>query len=410
MATNVYDVLKERGFIEQVSDEEGIRAAVEQPITCYIGFDPSAESFHVGHLVPIMALAHLQRHGHRPIAIMGGGTGMIGDPTDKDEMRKLLSVEEIDTNVASLKKQMSRFLDFAEGGALMLNNGDWLRPIKYLEFLRDIGRHFSVNRMLAFEGYRRRYDSEGGLNFLEFNYQLLQAYDFLHVFREYGCVLQAGGNDQWGNILAGVDLIRRVEGAQAYAMTYPLLTTNSGAKMGKTAAGAIWLDADWLPPYEFYQSWINVEDADVERFLALFTFLPMDRVRELGRLQGAEIREAKAVLAFEVTRLVHGEESAQKSREASQQLFGKGVVTDAVPTTEIEARELETGIPAPDLFQRVGLCRSKSDARRLIQQGGAYVNDEPVGSVDDLVTAANLSGGHLLLRAGKKRYHRVVIS
>jgi tyrosyl-tRNA synthetase len=410
MTGNVFDVLQERGFIEQVSDKEGIRAIVEQPITCYIGFDPSAESFHVGHLVPIMALAHMQRHGHRPIAIMGGGTGMIGDPTDKDEMRKLLSVEEIDANVASLKKQMSRFLDFSGGGALMLNNGEWLRSIQYLEFLRDIGRHFSVNRMLAFEGYRRRYDSEGGLNFLEFNYQLLQAYDFLHVFRQYGCLLQAGGNDQWGNILAGVDLIRRVEGVQAYAMTYPLLTTSSGAKMGKTATGAVWLDPNLLSPYEFYQFWINVEDADVERFLALFTFLPMDRVRELGRLQGADIREAKAVLALEVTRLVHGEKAARESQEASRKLFGKGLVTGAVPTTQIEARELEAGIPAPDLFQRVGLCRSKSDARRLIQQGGAYVNDEPVGSVDDLITTARVNDGSLLLRAGKKRYHRVVIS
>jgi tyrosyl-tRNA synthetase len=409
MTTNVYDVLKERGFIEQVSDEEGIRAAVEQPITCYVGFDPSADSFHVGSLVPIMALAHMQRHGHRPIAIMGGGTGMIGDPTDKDEMRRLLSVEQIDANLVNLKKQMSSLLDFAEGRALMVNNGDWLRPINYLEFLRDIGRHFSVNRMLSFEGYRRRYDSEGGLNFLEFNYQLLQAYDFLHCFREYNCLLQAGGNDQWGNILAGVDLIRRVEGAQAYAMTYPLVTTSSGAKMGKTAAGAIWLDPDLLLPYEFYQFWINIEDADVERFLALFTFLPMEQVRELGRLEGAKIRQAKEVLAFEVTRLIHGEDAAAEAREASRKLFGKGVVSDAVPSTELAAAELAAGIAAPDLFQRVGLCRSRSEARRLIEQGGAYVNDEPVGSVDDLVSAAHLADGAILLRAGKKRYHRVVV-
>ena len=409
MTTNVYDVLKERGFIEQISDEEGVRAAVEQPITCYVGFDPSANSFHVGSLVPIMALAHMQRHGHRPIAIMGGGTGMIGDPTDKDEMRKLLSVEQIDANLVNLKKQMSSLLDFGEGRALMLNNADWLRPINYLEFLRDIGRHFSVNRMLSFEGYRRRYDSEGGLNFLEFNYQLLQAYDFLHVFREYGCLLQAGGNDQWGNILAGSDLIRRVEGVQAYAMTYPLVTTSSGAKMGKTAAGAIWLDPELLSPYEFYQFWINIEDADVERFLAMFTFLPMERVHDLSRLEGAEIRQAKGVLAFEVTRLIHGEEAAQEAREASRKLFGQGVVTDAVPTTKLDAGELDAGIPAPDLFQQVGLCRSRSEARRLIEQGGAYVNDEPVGSVDDLVTVSHLSDGAILLRAGKKRYHRVVL-
>jgi len=409
MATNVYDVLKERGFVEQVSDEAGIRAAVERPITCYIGFDPSAASFHVGHLVPIMALAHMQRHGHRPIAIMGGGTGLIGDPTDRDEMRRLLSVEQIDANVARLKVQMSRLLDFSEGRALMLNNADWLRPLNYLEFLREVGRHFSVNRMLAAEGYRRRYDSEGGLNFLEFNYQLLQAYDFLHLYREYGCLLQAGGNDQWGNILAGVDLIRRVEGAQVYAMTYPLLTTSSGAKMGKTAGGAVWLDPDLFSPYEFYQFWINVEDADVERFLALFTFLPMERVRELGRLQGADIRQAKEVLAFEVTRLVHGEQVATQARETSRQLFGRGLATDAVPTTVLDAAELQAGVPAPELFQRVGLCPSRSEARRLIQQGGAYINEVPVSSVDDLVTSAHLTDGAILLRAGKKRYHRVVV-
>jgi tyrosyl-tRNA synthetase len=409
MTSNVYDVLRERGFVEQVSNEEGIRAAVEQPLTCYVGFDPSANSFHVGSLVPIMALAHMQRHGHRPIAIMGGGTGMVGDPTDKDEMRKLLTVEQIDANLVNLKKQMSSLLDFSEGQALMLNNADWLRPLNYLGFLRDVGRHFSVNRMLAAEGYRRRYDSEGGLNFLEFNYQLLQAYDFLHVFREYDCLLQAGGNDQWGNILAGVDLIRRVEGAQAYAMTYPLVTTSSGDKMGKTAEGAIWLDRELLSPYEFYQFWINADDADVERFLALFTFLPMERVRELGRLVGAEIRQAKEVLAFEVTRLIHGEGAACAAQETSQKLFGKGLVTEALPATEFEEVELEAGVLAPELFQRVGLCRSRSEARRLIQQGGAYVNDRPVNSVDDLITTEHLEDGAILLRAGKKRYHRVLV-
>jgi tyrosyl-tRNA synthetase len=409
MADNAFDVLKERGFIEQVSDEEGTRAELAQPVTCYVGFDPSAESFHVGHLVPILALAHLQRHGHRVIAIMGGGTGMIGDPTDKDEMRRLLSVEQIDANLVNLKKQMANLLDFSEGRALMLNNADWLRPLNYLEFLRDIGRHFSVNRMLAAEGYRRRYESEGGLNFLEFNYQLLQAYDFLHVYRQYGCTLQAGGNDQWGNILAGVDLIRRVEGSQAYALTYPLLTTNSGAKMGKTAEGAIWLDPDLLSPYEYYQYWINTEDADVERFLAIFTFLPMKQVHELGKLAGAEIRQAKEILAFEATKLLHGEAAAREARETSRRLFGGKGASEVVPTTEVDAATLATGILAPELFQQVGLCRSRSEARRLIQQGGAYINDEPVGSVDDMVTSRHLSEGAILLRAGKKRYHRVVV-
>ena len=410
MTKNVFDVLSQRGFIEQVSDADGIRAAVERPVTCYVGFDPSAPSFHVGHLVPIMALAHMQRHGHRPIAIMGGGTGMIGDPSDKDEMRKLLTLEVIDANVARLKTQMANLLDFSEGEALLVNNADWLRPLNYLEFLRDIGRHFSVNRMLAAEGYRRRYDSDGGLNFLEFNYMLLQAYDFLHVFREYGCTLQAGGNDQWGNILAGVDLVRRVEGEQVYALTYPLLTTSSGAKMGKTAAGAIWLDPELLTPYEYYQYWINTEDADVERFLAMFTFLPMERVRELGMLKGADIRQAKEVLAFETTQILHGEAAARQARDTSRKLFGAGVMTDAVPTTEFEASELEAGITAPELFERVALCRSRSEARRLIQQGGAYVNDAAVRSVDELITAEYLLDGAILLRAGKKRYHRVVIA
>ena len=408
MSENVFDVLFERGFIEQASDEQGIRAAVEQPVTCYVGFDPTAASFHVGHLVPIMALAHMQRHGHRPIAIMGGGTGMIGDPSDKDEMRRLMTVEQIDSYLVKLKAQMANLLDFSEGQALMVNNADWLRKLNYLEFLRDIGRRFSVNRMLAAEGYRRRYDSEGGLNFLEFNYMLLQAYDFLHVFREYGCTLQAGGNDQWGNILAGVDLIRRIEGKQVYALTYPLLTTSSGAKMGKTAAGAIWLDPELLAPYEYYQFWINTEDADVERFLAMFTFLPMEQVRELGRLTGADIREAKEVLAFEATMVLHGETAAVQARDTSRQLFGSGVVTDAVPATEFEAADLQAGIPAPELFQRVGLSRSRSEARRLIQQGGAYVNDEAVRSVDDLITAEQLINGSILLRAGKKRYHRLL--
>jgi tyrosyl-tRNA synthetase len=409
MTTNVFDVLTERGFIEQVSDAEGLRAAVEQPITCYVGFDPSASSFHVGNLVPIMALAHMQRHGHRPIAIMGGGTGMVGDPSGKTEMRKLLAVEQIDANLVTLKAQMSRLLDFSQGRALMVNNGDWLRPLNYLDFLRDIGRHFSVNRMLAAEAYRVRYDGEGGLSFLEFNYMLLQSYDFLHVYREYGCVLQMGGNDQWGNILAGVDLIRRAEGGQAYAATFPLVTTDSGAKMGKTEAGAIWLDPERVSPYEYYQFWINTEDADVPRFLGFFTFLPMDHIRELGRLAGADVRQAKEVLAFEATRILHGEAAARQAQDASRKLFGGGIVTEAVPTTELDASELAAGIPAPELFQRVGLCPSRSEARRLIQQGGGYVNEVPVGSVDDPITADHLVDGVILLRVGKKRYHRVLV-
>lgn len=410
MTDNVFDVLVERGFIEQVSDATGLRAQVEKPITCYVGFDPTATSFHIGNLVPIMALAHMQRHGHRPIAVVGGGTGMVGDPSGKTEMRQLLSVERIDANLARLKEQMGRLLDFSPGRALMVNNAEWLRPLNYLDFMREIGRHFSVNRMLAAEAYRIRYDSETGLSFLEFNYMLLQAYDFLHLYRQYGCTLQMGGNDQWGNILAGADLIRRVEGAQAYAATFPLVTTSSGAKMGKSAAGAVWLDPELVSPYDYYQYWINTEDADVGRFLAIFTFLPMEQVRELGSLQGADIRRGKEVLAYEATRVLHGDQAAAEARDTSRKLFGEGVVTETVPTTAVATQELAVGIPAPDLFQRVGLARSRSDARRLIEQGGAYVNDRPVASIDDLITAADIDGGGILLRAGKKRYHRVVLA
>ena len=408
METNVFDVLAERGFIEQVSDAVELRAALERPVTCYVGFDPSAPSFHVGSLVPIMALAHMQRHGHRIIAIVGGGTGMVGDPSGKTEMRKLLPLEQVDANVEALKKQLAGLLDFSEGRGLMFNNANWLRTLNHVQFLRSIGLHFSVNRMLAAEAYRVRYDGEGGLNFLEFNYMLLQSYDFLHLYRTYGCTLQMGGNDQWGNILAGADLIRRVEGAEAYAATFPLLTTASGAKMGKTAEGAVWLDPEQVSPFQYYQYWINAEDADTERFLALFTYLPMEQVRELGRLTGADIRQAKEVLAFEATKILHGATAAQEAQETSRQLFGGGVASGAVPSTELESAALAAGIPAPDLFFRVGLCTSRGEARRLIQQGGAYVNDVPVGSVDERIRAEHLQDGALLLRVGKKRYHRIV--
>ena len=410
MAENVFDVLMERGFIEQVSDEDGVRAAVEKPITCYVGFDPSASSFHVGNLVPIMALAHIQRHGHRPIAIVGGGTGMVGDPSGKTEMRQLLDVDKIDANLLSLKEQMSNLLDFSEGRALMLNNADWLRSLNYLAFLRDIGRHFSVNRMLSAEAYRTRYASDSGLSFLEFNYMLLQAYDFLHLYEEYGCVLQMGGNDQWGNILAGTDLIRRVRGGQAYAATFPLVTTASGAKMGKSEKGSVWLDPELVSPYEYYQYWINTEDEDVGRFLAIFTFLPMERVRELGQLSGADIREAKKELAFEATKILHGEDAARQAQATSEEVFSQGVAGAGVPTTAIEVSDLEAGIPVVALFHQVGLCKSRSEARRLLLQGGTYVNGVAAGSVDDLVTPRDIMDGEIMLRAVKKRYHRVVVS
>jgi len=406
---NVFDVLKERGFIEQVSDEENVRRMLESPIVCYVGFDPTSDSFHVGSLVPIMAMAHMQRHGHRVIAVLGGGTAMIGDPSGKTEMRKLISREKIDENAKGLKKQLERFLDFSGDRALMLDNGEWLRPLNYIEFLRDIGRHFSVNRMLAAESYRQRLET--GLNFIEFNYMLLQAYDFLHLYRNYGCTLQMGGNDQWGNILAGADLIRRVEGGEAEALTFPLLVTATGTKMGKTERGAIWLDPSKTSPYEYYQYWINTDDRDVERFLLLFTFLPVDEIKKLAELEGADIRKAKEVLAFETTKLCHGEEEARKAREASKALFeGRPKVDDsAVPTVEVELERFKEGVPAYVLFVGAGLAATRGQAKRLIEQGGAYINGKRVESFSYMVTEKDLDAGSILLRAGKKKYVRVKV-
>jgi len=403
---NVYDVLKERGFVEQVSDEQKVRKMLSSSITCYIGFDPTADSFHIGSLVPIMALAHMQRFGHRVIAVLGGGTAMIGDPSGKTEMRKLISAETIDRNADGLRRQLERFLDFSHGKALMVNNAEWLRPLNYIEFLRDIGRHFSVNRMLAAESYRQRLET--GLSFIEFNYMLLQAYDYLYLYRNYSCTLQMGGNDQWGNILAGSDLIRRVEGGDAEALTFPLLVTATGAKMGKTEKGTVWLDPSKTSPYEYYQYWINTDDRDVERFLLLFTFLPVDRVRELASLEGADIRKAKEVLAFETTKLCHGEQEAQKAQKASRALFGGGGVGDeAVPTIEIQADRFKEGIPAYILFVEAGLAKTRGQAKRLIEQGGGYINGKRLESFGYVVTIDDFSDNVLLVRAGKKKYARV---
>jgi tyrosyl-tRNA synthetase len=418
MSENVYDVLKERGFIAQVSDEEAIREMLGgDPVTFYIGYDSTATSLHAGSLVPIMAMMHLQRAGHRPIAIVGGGTTMVGDPSGKTEMRQLLDEEAIRANGRAIHGQINRYLHFDAGQALALDNADWLLPLNYIEFLRDIGVHFSVNRMLAAEAYKQRL--EKGLSFIEFNYQLLQAYDYLVLYRAHGCTLQMGGDDQWGNILAGVDLIRRVEGVSVQAMTFPLLTTASGAKMGKTASGAVWLDAELLSPYDFYQYWINCDDRDVERFLKLFTFLPLDEIQRLSRLQGSEIRQAKQVLAFEATRITHGEEAAREAGEAAAAIFGPvplgaahapaGGDLDAMPTTSIPSDRLAAGISPVDLFAEVGLTRSKSEARRLLQQGGMYVNDQRVESLEHVLNEADLTPEGILLRAGKKKYHRIVL-
>jgi tyrosyl-tRNA synthetase len=407
---NVLDILQERGFVEATTDEEGARELLGKPTICYIGFDPTAPSLHAGSLEPIMSLVHMQRCGHRPIVLVGGGTGLVGDPSGKTEMRKVMSTEEVNENAEALQRQLSRYLDFSEDKALLLNNADWLTELKYIEFLRDIGRHFSVNRMLAAESYRLRMDQESGLNFIEFNYMLLQAYDFWYLWKHHDCKLQMGGADQWGNICAGIDLTRRLGGPQLYGVTFPLLTTRSGSKMGKTASGAVWLDADKTPPYEFYQYWINVDDEDVEKFLALFTFLPMEEVRRLGTLEGEDLREAKEILAFEATRITHSEEEARKAQDASRSLFSSSSSSSSsssVPTTEIDPSRLEEGIPAWQLFEEVGLCKSRGEARRLIQQGGASVNERRIEVFDERIGIQALEQGAILLRAGKKRFHRV---
>jgi tyrosyl-tRNA synthetase len=424
---SVYDILSERGFVEQVTDEaEARRMLAGEPVTCYIGFDPTATSLHIGSLVPIMSLAHMQRAGHKPIALVGGGTAMIGDPSGKTEMRQVLSKEKIDENAEAIKKQLSQYLDFGEGNAKLVNNADWLLPLKYIEFLRDIGRFFSVNRMLAAESYRMRLET--GLNFIEFNYMLLQAYDFLYLFQNQNCLLQMGGNDQWGNIVAGIDLVRRVEGKQAYGITFPLITTSLGTKMGKTEKGTVWLDGSLTSPHEYYQYWINSTDDDVERFMALFTFLPIEEVREVRNLNDADRNKAKAVLAFEATKVTHGEEAAVGAWRAASAAFGTKPVeaslfpsstiprqkaeadTSAIPAVEKRREDFGEGIPAFELFHEVGLCKSRGEARRNLEQGGGYVNGEPIKTFDEKIGLCHITAeGEILLRKGKKTYFRIVV-
>ncbi|HTE87163.1 MAG TPA: tyrosine--tRNA ligase [Dehalococcoidia bacterium] len=406
--TNILDTLSERGYIHQVSDANGLRRALEQPLSLYCGYDPTAPSYHIGNLLSIMILAHFQRAGHRPIAVVGGGTGMVGDPSGKTAQRPILTIEEIEQNLQGLRSQLERYMDFSDGRALIVNNADWLLPLSYISFLRDIGRHFSVNQMLAAEAYKTRL--EAGLSFLEFNYMLLQAYDFLQLFRTHRCVLQIGGSDQWANCLAGADLIRRTEGAEAFVLVAPLLTTASGEKMGKTERGAVWLDADLTPPYDFYQYWVNVDDRDVERLLALYTFLPIDEVRRLGGLQGADLRFAKEVLAYETTALTHGVPAAEHAREASHALFsGSAESAEAAPTSRKNLEEFRQGLPLIALLVETGLASSRGAARTLIEQGGAYVNGDQIRSVDATITPEALQNGAVLLRAGKKRYHRILV-
>jgi len=444
---NLIDILKKRGFIDQTTHENELDEYLETgQVTCYIGFDPTASSLHVGSLVPIMSLAHMQRHGHRPIALIGGGTGLVGDPSGKTEMRQLLTSEMVDENAMGIKKQLSRFIDFSDDKALMLNNADWLTQLEYIPFLRDVGRHFSVNRMIKAESYKMRLESEEGLNFIEFNYMLLQAYDFLELYDHYGCRLQMGGSDQWGNIVAGVELIRRVRQETVFGITFPLITTSSGAKMGKTAEGAVWLDPDKTSSYEYYQYWINTDDRDVVRFLALFTFLPIKEIKMLEKLSGADLNSAKVVLAFEATQIAHGMEEAINAYHAAARMFGDRVVskdimpsssvprngsedekismrsdsnwlrlkdeaniTESIPHSYMEEDRFKEGIPAFKLYHQVGLASSGNMARRLIEQGGAYINGQRVTSIDYLLNEDDIIDLEILLRAGKKRYHKIKI-
>ena len=406
MSTNVYDILQERGFIEQCTHEDEVRELLgKESVTFYIGFDATADSLTAGHFLTIMAMMHMQRAGHKPIALLGGGTTMIGDPSGKSDMRTLMTRETIDYNANRFKEQLSKFIDFSDGKAILANNADWLLDLNYVEFLREIGIHFSVNKMLAAEAYKQR--MEKGLTFFEFNYMLMQSYDFWKLNKLYGCVLQLGGNDQWSNIISGVDLIRRKEQKPAYGLTFKLLTTSEGVKMGKTMRGALWLDPNKTSPYEFYQYWRNIEDVKVEECLGLLTFLPMDEVRRLGALKDAEINHAKEVLAFEITKTVHGEEEARKAQEASRALFGGDAKSDDIPTTTYSADRFAEGIDLITLMCDAKLAVSRSDARRTIMQGGVTVNNEKVDSFDLVLTDKHFdSDGAILVRKGKKTYHR----
>jgi tyrosyl-tRNA synthetase len=402
----VLDILKERGFIQQLTHEDEIAELfTKEKITFYIGFDPTADSLHVGHFLGMMVMAHMQRAGHRPICLIGGGTTMVGDPSGKTDMRKMMTQDDIVHNGERFKKQMQRFIDFSEGKALMLNNADWLLKLNYIEFLRDIGAHFSVNRMLTAECFKQRLDK--GLSFLEFNYMLMQAYDFLELNRQCNCIMQMGGDDQWSNILAGADLIRRKESKPAYGLTYTLLTTSDGRKMGKTEKGALWLDAEKTSPYTFYQYWRNIDDGDVEKCLALLTFMPMDEVRRLGALKDKEINIAKKTLAFEVTKLIHGPEEAEKAQQAAEALFDGAGALDNAPTVSITPDMV--GLRILDVLAAVGIVPSKSEGRRLIQQGGLYVGNTKVTDLDFLLTNDLFENNSLLIRKGKKNYYRIVV-
>ncbi|MDY2637054.1 MAG: tyrosine--tRNA ligase [Phascolarctobacterium sp.] len=404
---SVLDVLQERGFIKQMSHEAEIKELLEkEKITFYIGFDPTADSLHVGHFIALMMMSHMQKAGHRPIVLLGGGTGMVGDPSGKDEMRKMLTPEFIAHNIACFKKQMSRFIDFSEGKAIIANNADWLLNLNYVNLLREVGVHFSVNRMLTAECFKKRW--EKGLTFFEFNYMIMQSYDFWKLHQDYNCVMELGGDDQWSNMLGGVELIRRKEQKPAYCMTCKLLTNSEGKKMGKTEKGALWLDPEKTSPYDFYQYWRNVNDSDVENCLALLTYLPMDEVHRLASLQDAAINEAKKVLAFEVTKLVHGEEEALKAQAATEALFGGGADMSNVPTIEITAEDMTAKVI--DVLTAAKIFSSKREARQMITQGGLTVKEEILKDPEATLSADMFDADKsLLIRKGKKKYFRLLV-
>lgn len=407
---SVFDELKARGMIAQMTNEEKIRELMEtQKIKFYIGFDPTADSLHVGHFVQIMVMAHMQRAGHVPIALFGGGTGMIGDPSGKTDMRKMLTKETIQQNIDCFQKQMSKLVDFSDGKALMVNNADWLLNLNYIEFLREVGVHFSVNRMLAAECYKQRL--ERGLSFFELNYMIMQSYDFLVLSRKYDCQLEFGGDDQWSNIIGGVELNRRMDGREVCGMTFNLLQTSDGRKMGKTEKGAVWLDPEKTSPYEFYQYWRNVDDADVINCMKMLTFIPLDEIAEYEKLEGSALNQVKEKLAFEVTKLIHGEEEALKAQSAAKALFGNSADTEHMPTTALKAEQFaEDGtITVIDILVTASLAKSKGEARRLIEQGGITVDDERVMDIAKAVSKADFEKGHVLVKKGKKVFHKIVI-
>ncbi len=425
MSKNPYDILKERGFFAQVTDEEAVRKLLGTgSVKVYVGYDPTADSLHVGHLYTVMALKHLEDLGHVPVVVLGGGTARVGDPSGKTELRQMITAEAINANAAGMEAQISKLLDVEGGKSLVVDNSEWLMELSYIDFLRDIGRHFSVNRMLAAEAYKQRL--ERGLSFIEFNYQLLQAYDFLELLRRYDCRLQMGGDDQWGNILAGTELCRRVEHKEVEGLTFPLLMNAAGEKMGKTAGGAVWLDPERLSPYDYYQYWVNVHDDDLARLLGLFTFLPMPEIEDVKKLDGADLNAAKSILAWEATRFVHGEEEAQKAHAAAQGAFGGREIQASIlpsskvqrlsaaniteiPTTVLDEVALKEGVPIADLMVQGALADSKGAARRLVKQGAVRLGDEKVTDERYTVKASDLVDGEMILRAGKKKVHRFTL-